>query len=204
MPTPSGSTQTATGRATAEPAYAADSPAGTVLRLHACRVEGRYAEMLELLTPENREEVRDLVLAVDQLIAAEMTLRRKLVKELGEGSATRFNQRDQVANILGPFSRDIRIVDEKISGDSAEVSLQVAARVPLETVKLVGGDGGAWRVKVDEPIDGLSGEIRNLAKATDKVAAELERRHLSLEEVEKELNLRQAPILKRMALIIDQ
>ena len=175
----------------------------TVRRLHQCRVAGRYQEMLTLIAPRHREPIMVLVRAVDELIAAEEHLQRSIREVVGEGSATHFSRRQQVVNVFGALSRDVEVIDETVTGDTARVAIQVASRIPLETVDLELYDG-RWRVVSDEPIPGLAAELRNLAKATRRVVSELQRRRLTAEGVYRELALRQRPVFERIAKLTEQ
>lgn len=161
-------------------------------------MDGRYNDMAELLLPEQREPVLAIVRAVDELIAAEFAFREAVKRRLGEGSASYFARRDQVANILGPLSRDVVVLAEVVEGDSATVSFQVAKRVPVETVEVVRRDG-VWYVKTDKPIEGLADALRDLANATRRVSSELEQRNWSRQQIARELDLRHAEVLKRIA-----
>ncbi len=188
----------------AKPPTAADlSPKQVVQQLHAHRSQGRYRQMCTLLVEERRRPVEALVLAVDELVAAESGLQEAIRRAIGEGSATHFAQRQQVANIIGVLSRDVRVVREQIAGDEAEVTIQVAGRVPLEVVRLERRDG-VWQVQTDEPISGLAETLRDLAAVTRRMAGEVERRAFTAEEINHELALRQAPVLRRIAELVDE
>lgn len=174
------------------------SPIEVVRALHEARWSGKHSAMQEHLVISQRNAVLDLVRAVDQLIAAENVLQDAVRKTVGEGSALRFHQRMQVANIIGPLSRDVEVVSELVEGTRAQVTFQVAGRVPLEQVKLV-QEGGRWRVRTDEPIPGLADALRDLAGVTRRFAGEIPRGQLDAAKIERELALRQAPIMRRIA-----
>ena len=159
--------------------------------------------MLTLIAPQYREPIMVLVRAVDELVAAEARLQRAIREVVGEGSATHFRRRQQVVNILGALSRDVEVIYESVTGDTARVTIQVASRIPLETVDLEKHEG-RWLVVSDEPIPGLAAELRNLAKATRRVVGELQRRRLTVEGVYKELALRQRPVFERIAKLTEQ
>ena len=179
------------------------SPLETVRFIHQCRTNGKYQDMLDSFEPEHRSAIMSLVLAVDELVAAEARLQRKLRENVGEGTATHFGHRTQVANILGPLSRDVKVVSEKISGDTAEVSFQVASRLPLESVKLK-KQNETWLMVMEKTIPELAVELRNLAGTIRRVADELAGRNYTAQQVYKELNLRQQPILERIAKLVSE
>jgi hypothetical protein len=174
------------------------SPAEVVRAAHAARWSGRQAELLALIVAEQRGAVLELVLAVDQLIAAEDVLQEALRATIGEGSAERFRQRRQVANIIGPFSRDVEIISERSEAEQAEVMIQVAGRVPLERVDLV-RPGSNWLIRTDDPIPGLAAALSELAAVTRRFASDVVRGRMKAEALERELALRQTPVLRRVA-----
>lgn len=174
------------------------SPIETLRALHAARWSGRYSAMQELIVPEQRDAVVSLVLAVDQLIAAENNLQQTLRATIGEGSAQRYRQRTQVANIIGPLSRDVRWISEHLDGAHAVVMMQVADRIPLERVELTQSPTG-WLVQTDKPIPGLAEALGELAAVTRRFAAEVQRNRFEATAIERELTLRQTPVLRRIA-----
>ena len=187
----------------AETASIALSPRQVVEKLHEYRLAGKYDELQELVVPEQRSAIVELVLSVDELIAAESALSHAIQERVGEGSAVRFERRAQVANILGPLSRDVNVMAQHLDGDRATVEIQVAGRVPLERVELH-REGGVWRIHPDKPIPGLAEELRNLADATRRVRSMLQRREMEADDVFNELAKRQQPALERMARLTAQ
>ncbi|MCB9866383.1 MAG: hypothetical protein H6816_07085 [Phycisphaerales bacterium] len=195
---PSSASATTTSTVSAKAPTVSRSPSATVKDLHDARWSGQHKAMLALIVPEQRDAVLSLVLAVDQLIAAEDMLQQALRNGIGEGSAERFRQRRQVANIIGPLSRDVEVVGEHIDGDHAEVTIQIAGRVPLERVELVHRDAG-WLVQTDDPIPGLADALKDLAAVTRRFAGDVKRSHYDAATAEHELELRQTPVLRRIA-----
>ena len=179
------------------------SPQEVVQKLHECRLSGQYDDLQELVCVEQRTAIVELVLSVDELVAAESALSRMIHERVGEGSAVRFERRAQVANILGPLSRDVEVMSQHINGDRATVEIQVAGRVPLEQVELR-REEQSWLVWPDKPIPGLADELRNLADATRRVRTMLQRREMEAEDVFKELAKRQQPALQRIARLTAQ
>ncbi len=158
--------------------------------------------MQDLIVPDYRTEILELILSVDELVAAELKFQNSVREVVGEGTATYFAHRMQVANIVGPFSRDVEAVSETITGNTARVAIQVAGRVPLEEVALTNLEG-KWLVQSDKPIPKLADELRNLARTTRSVADDVVRRHLTAKQAQHELDLRQEPVLKRINDLID-
>ncbi|HEY3245310.1 MAG TPA: hypothetical protein VGM03_18365 [Phycisphaerae bacterium] len=163
-------------------------------RYHA---ERRAEPLRELLEPQVRTAIMELLEGVDQVASANDVLQARLKARLGEGVAARLD-RSGVANAVGPFSPAARVIDEKIDGQRAVVTYQIADRLPLSEVNLVLGDD-RWLIQSDQPIPGLAAEMRNLAEALRIVADRVESDKLDADGAAKELELRQRPVLDRIA-----
>ena len=173
-----------------------EGPLDTLRRVRHYRLGGRVSAIAPHLVPEQRDAVIEHILSVDELTAAGESLKVRVDRVLGAGSADAFD-RTAVANVLGPFSRDVECVSEVIKGDTAVVRIRVDGRLPLVDVSLIRGDK-RWLIQTDPPVPGVSAELRKLARAIEHVADEVEDRQLSAEQIEKELDLRQRPILERI------
>ncbi|MFH0982956.1 MAG: hypothetical protein V2A79_15660 [Planctomycetota bacterium] len=164
--------------------------------MHQYRRAGQVTALASYLAPEQRDAVVEHILCVDELTAAGESLKARIYRIVGPGSADAFD-RTGVANALGPFSRDVECVSEMIEGDTAVVSILVGGRLPLENVHLVRADD-RWLIQTDPPIPGVATELRKLARVLYRVADEVERRQLTADQIEKELTLRQRPVLERL------
>lgn len=173
-----------------------EGPLDTLRRVRRYRLGGRVAAIAPYLVPEQRDAVIEHILSMDELTSAGESLKARVKRVLGAGSADAFD-RTAVANALGPFSRDVEYVSEVTEGDTAVVIIRVGGRLPLEQVNLVRGDK-RWLIQTDPPVPGVSAELRKLARALERVADDVDRRQLSAEQIEKELTLRQRPILERI------
>ncbi len=175
--------------------------------MHDQRVSGRLGPLAEFLLPEQQPQVIDLIRAVDRLTRANEVLQAAVLRHIGAGSASVFD-RSQVANMIGVFSRDVAILDERMEGDGAVVTIQVADRVPLEEVHLVRRGGPlsphcGWLLRTDPPIDGLAKELRNLAEVLIETARRLAKEPMTAAQLRGELELRQAAIWRRLTALID-
>ncbi len=173
------------------------SPIDTVQRVHDYRLAGQIGRIEPYLWPEQRAAVVELIRAVDRLVWANEVLQAAVTKHLGRASAGIFD-RSQVANIIGVFSKDVELIDQRINGEQAVVTIQVAAQVPLEEVQLVRRNG-RWLIRTDSPIPALAGELRNLADALIGTARRVERKQLTVAQLRRELDAREAPIGRRIA-----
>ena len=187
-PTPS-----AAGRAGDEvvspiPGRVPDTPMETARLLRQLRTSGRLAQLRPYLAPDHCEAILDVILAVDQLAVAADELRSAVGDTIGEATADLYDF-TAAANALELFSRDVELVDEQIRGDEASVVIQVASRVPLNTVRFR-RITGRWILQTDRPIGGLPGAVLELAAAMRRCAVDQRRNHWTIERLNKELDRR--------------
>lgn len=176
------------------------SPLDTVRLVHRYRCEGRLAAIEPYLVPEQRQAVVEHILSMDELAAASESLKARVHRVVGPGSADAFD-RTGIVNAVGPFSQQVECLSERVEGETAVVRIRVGGRFPLESVDLARGESG-WMIRTDPPIPGLSGEVRNLARILNQVAEETERRQLSAEQIRRELAVRERPVMKRISDLI--
>ncbi|MFQ5489979.1 MAG: hypothetical protein ACE5GE_04590 [Phycisphaerae bacterium] len=152
--------------------------------------------MAQHVIPPSRPAVIELVRAVDQLVLANRALQEQIKASGAVASAVRLD-RPGAANIIDVFSHDVRVVSETTHPDRASVTIQVGGRLPLSEVTLIRGPTG-WQIQPDPPVPGLAAEIRNLAKAQQRVARQVVKQHLTLEQIQHELAFWEQPILQRI------
>jgi len=173
------------------------SPLKAVARMREYRRMGRISLVERSTVPERRAAVGELLHTADRLERAGEALHEAVRKHLGLASAEMFDY-SQVANIIGVFSRDVELIDQRIEGDTAVVTIQVAGRVPLDEVRLVLREGN-WLITTDPPIAGLAGELRKLADVWLDLSQQIERKGLTAAQLKRELDARQSPIARRLA-----
>jgi len=173
------------------------SPLDTVRRVHDYRVGGNLAQIEAHLLPEQRPFVLELLLAVDQFLAADQALRASATRNIGPASAMAFDRSD-VADMLGVFSHHLSALDETIDGDRAVVTIQVADRVPLQSVNLV-RRADVWLIETDPPIPGAAREIRAMAAVLTEAAQSLAQKPITAAELQAEIQSRQAAVARRLA-----
>ena len=183
--------------ATFAPGPEALSPSDVVRRVNEYRCAGRRGLIEECIVPEQRTAVLELVQAIDQLLAANEGLRQAICTHLGTAQAASFDL-SGMANYAGVLSRDVCVIDEQITGDRAEVTIQIAKRVPLDTVELVRRDG-RWLIRTENPTPGVAAEVCKLARVLREGARALKDKHWTAEQLRSELSARQAPITRRIA-----
>jgi hypothetical protein len=173
------------------------SPAETVRQVHKLRAAGQLELLEAYLLPDQRPHIVGLIHAMDQLLSANQVLQASVTRHLGPATAAAFDRSD-AANAIGVFSREVQILNERVEGDKAFVTIQVAGRVPLEEVELVRRPG-RWKVRTDPPIPEVSEELRKLAEVLVQAARRLEAKGLTAAELKRELDSQQAPIGRRLA-----
>jgi hypothetical protein len=172
------------------------SPLQTVRRVHELRLAGELVLLERYLVPEQRRAIIELIQSVDQLVLANHVLREAVTEHLGAATAQRFD-RPQVANIIGVFSHDVEILGERIEGDEAVVTIQVARRLPLSQVELMRTATG-WRIQTDPPIEGVAGEIRRLAQTMTDAARRVRLKKLTSDGLQHILAVRWAQVERRI------
>lgn len=173
------------------------SPSDTIRRVHEHRLAGRVTRIGPHLLPEQRLAVLDLIRAVDRLAGGNDVLRSAAEKQFGAASAMAFD-RPAIGDIIGVFSRDVEVIDERIDGDSATVTIQVGGRVPLQEVRLIHRDR-RWLIESDPPITGVADQLRKLADIMLDTARRVREGKLTAAALQEELDARAAPIGRRLA-----
>lgn len=184
-------------RSVADAADASDlSPIEVVRRVHEYRLAGRLGLVAQHVLPDQRPHVLQLIRAVDRLLQANQALQAAVTNHIGPASAEGFD-RSQVANIIGVFSNEVEILDQRLDGEVAVVTVQVARRVPLDEVTLVRLED-RWLIQTDPPIPGVADELRRLAEVLLDAARMLDKQAMTPIELKKELDLREASIGRRI------
>ena len=178
------------------------TPADTVRRVNQLRRAGRFQEMTNYVSQEHQTAVSELIHAVDQLILDNRVLQHCIRASGATASAALFD-RSNVANIIGVFSNDITVIKEDVTGATAVVNIQVADRLPLDRVDLE-LQQDRWVIRPDPPIPGLAAELRNLGQALRRVAEAVETRNLAVDQIDREMEFWQRPVLTRIRKLIDQ
>lgn len=178
------------------------TPIETVRRVQEYRASGQLSLLEPYLLAEQRAPIIELLQSMDQLIAAGAALQAAVEKHIGTASAEAFD-RSGAADILGAFSKHVEILREEVNGETAKVTIQVAQRVPLESISLVRRDGH-WVIREEQPIPGVAEALRGLARIDAALARELAKKKMTAAELHQELKLRRAPIQRRLAGIYQQ
>ena len=160
----------------------------TARLLRQLRTSGRLGQLRPYLMPDHCEAILDVILAVDQLAIAAAELQSAIRDTIGEATADRYDF-TSAANALELFSHDVELVDEQVRGDQASIVIQVASRVPLNTVRFR-RINGRWILQTDPPIAGLPEGVLELAAAMRRCARDQRRNRWTIERLNKELDRR--------------
>lgn len=172
------------------------SPIETLQRIRAHRLAGRFQSLQPYLRPDQRRQVVDLIQAVDRLDRANDVLQAAVTRRFGPATARMFD-RSGARNAIGVFSENVKLLTERLEGETAVVAIQVADRVPLIDVRLSRRDD-RWVLQTDPPIPGMAAELAKLAEALVGTARLLDENELTSQELRRELALREAAVGHRL------
>lgn len=131
----------------------AETPASLLVHLCNLHRQHAYKEMESMVEPARVGILVNTLMAVDQLLQAGAQLQQTAEQRLGPRAAVVCDISD-VADYLGPFSRNMAVVSTRIEGDRAIVVYQAGSRVPVERAE-VRRTAGRWIYVPDEPDEGL-------------------------------------------------
>ncbi len=160
------------------------SPRETVARLLEARSSREYQAMRNMIVPERAKDVIAMLAAVDDFLAANDQLCKLARDEIGLGVAEAIDQ-SQLSYHLDIFSKYVKLMDESITGDTAQVAFLVDEQLPARHAqfRLI---NGRWRY------DPGPGEFAQLGEAFGRMAYGLRqvldgirRQQLSLEQLRR-------------------
>ncbi|MBN1344500.1 MAG: hypothetical protein JXQ73_17555 [Phycisphaerae bacterium] len=175
---------------------ALDSPLGVATALRTWHRQGRYRELDEYVVTDQRALMVDTLMALSRMLQANDRAQRLLVAHHGEMLAADFDL-SLLADHLGLFSRNVEFCSERIDGDRAIVSAQVAGRVPLEEYRFL-RQQGRWVYAPASPMPSLPDLIRQLAVGLELFAGAIENQSLSPKQVHSEFKHRVVTRVKRI------
>jgi len=173
------------------------NPQRSLLLLRERYQHRQYAKMTSLVTPAARDSLFRLLASVDRLGAVNHRVRSIIEKQLGTGSADRWDLAALKEN-LGVFSDEVKIIDTSIEADRASVAYQVGDTLPLRSATWV-RHNKTWQYQ-PELIDDLPREIIRLSKALERLADALEAKDaLSPTDIDSEYRYRVVPRIEQIA-----
>jgi hypothetical protein len=181
-------------------ATTASSPADPVATLQAIRQWHRarqYRLIEQYVVPDRRAHLVDTLVAVDQVLAADRRLRDVLGSQFGPEAALWLDL-SFLEFRLGPFSRQVTVVQSRSHDRGATVTIQIADRVPLVDVAFVQNDAGRWQYQPDEPIPDMPKLLGRLAGALDALADEMSSPGATAEQLERSCKERIIPLIQAL------
>ncbi|HOA72912.1 MAG TPA: hypothetical protein PL151_07455 [Phycisphaerae bacterium] len=157
--------------------------------LRACWRSGSYGGMRPYLHPSGREGLIDLLIAVDELSQANATVLTALAEACPEADVSRYDLASILQNNLELFSRDVKWVDLRESGDTAIVTVQIAGRLPLRELRFECNDD-VWQY-VPGPEDPRTiEEVRRRSRRLRQIALSFQDRRMTPQQVDYEFKIR--------------
>lgn len=158
-----------------------ESPKIVLQRLLDHRTLHRYHDLAALVVPPRGSEVLNVLMAVDEFLAANGRLCDWIRTHVAVGLAQTIDQSyvlddlaDYAGDDLGVFSRRVTLLDEAVGDSAATVGYTVEGRVPAKCVRLR-VIGGQWLYDPGPPVsEHLPAAFRDMARGLDLVLAELE------------------------------
>lgn len=106
--------------------------------------------------------------SIDRVLDAHDRLQENARRQFGDQIHHAWNV-NAMQNNLGIFSRDIHIISQSLGGDTAEVTLQAADRVPLVRANFRRVDG-EWKLVSSIADDDICNSLDEFAARIDSVA----------------------------------
>lgn len=159
-----------TGAATSRPASL--TPRQTAARLIELHRARRFDELAAWVVPEQADEVRRYLQAVDGFLAANARLCAWVSAEVGPGAVASIDFAALAAN-LDIFSRYVDLLDEVVEGDAATVTYTVDARLPSRRAAFRRVDG-SWRYDPGGGPPGAAAALESMAVGLKTLMADLE------------------------------
>ncbi len=150
--------------------------------------ERRYRLLEPYVEPEQRVLLVDTLMAFNRFLEANERSQRRLWAMHGERVGVEFDL-SHLADAMGLFSPDVEFRSERIDGNQAVLSVQVAGRVPLEEHQFVRRDR-RWVYAPESPIPSLPELIHELAAGMEEFTRQLEKGDLSVARVRSEFRHR--------------
>ncbi len=175
-----------------------DTLRGTFDALRDAYARAAYLRLWPMIEKGSREEVVGVLLALDELLAANAAALDAIESSCAECDPAAFDWGARLENNLGVFSKEVEYVGEQVGGERGAITIQVAGRLPLEQVTFARREG-RWVYVPDASSSGLIPVLRDAAHGLDRIALVLRKRSVTPSEVVEEYAIRVSPKLDRIA-----
>ena len=188
---------------TADASPACQGPQGVPLslqetydRLRDLRARRSYVAMRPHVDPEFRDEVIDLLIAMDELLAANAGAQSALQKTCPDVDARMFDM-SPMTNRLELLSRDVELVGLHEEPDSAKITLQIADRARPQQAQFERRDG-RWLYMPGPGAKELTLVARNITLSLNRIALVVSEGPMTRDQIESEYRLRVCRKLKQI------
>lgn len=151
---------------------ASTSPARVAALLHEAHVRRDYGRIASWIADSRRQATIDFLRAVDAVLDSHADLRSVARRRFGEATSDPWRL-DAMANNLGLFSEDVRLLNQVFTGTTASVTLQEGDHVPLVRAVFEKTDQ-SWRYRPQATPVAVTPELRRLASILTEITASLE------------------------------
>jgi hypothetical protein len=156
-----------------------------------------YLAMWSYVDPARRDELMDLLMAMDELLSANAATLRSIQASCPGIDARAFDL-SSVADHLGLFSRRIEVIEEQAGAQVGVLTVQVAGRLPLVPLEFRKEDG-RWVYDPGTTLPEMTNIIRQMADAMNRVAFVVSMGPRTREEIGEEFRCRISPKLEQIS-----
>ena len=177
--------------------------------LRAWHSRGAYTAMRPYLDPNTGEDLIDLLVAMDELLAANAGTQAAIRQACPELDPRRYDLA-YIEQYMGFLSKDVEYVRERDKGDQAVVVVQVGGRMPLEELQFrryrETRGPSRWIYLPGSDVPQLVPLIREVAGALSQITLVLSTsKKATPEEVRNEFEIRiQRRIMKKVAAMMEK
>lgn len=171
--------------------------------LRAWHAAGAYQAMRPYIDPSVGEEVLDLLIALDELMAANAGAQDAIRRACPQADLTRLDL-SYLEQYMGLFSRDTTFLREIQKDDRTTVIAQIGDRLPLEELQFrrehVRGQPGRWVYVPGRSVPKLVQLLRDMTRALDQITLVMaDAKDVTPEKVMDEYRIRVVAKLRRYA-----
>lgn len=161
-----------------------------------------YLAMVPYIEPDNRRQVVGLLVAADELLAANAGARKAIDRHCPQIMRDRYELAPLVTHNLEMFSAKIKVVGQREEESKGVISIEIEG-VPTAVEVDFRLFNGRWVYVPGPGLDQIVAGYRDVAKALNGVAQSLNfSDDMTPEQVEREYQLRVIPKLKQMSRVM--
>lgn len=173
-----------------------ETVAGTYELLHQLRDRRAYLAMEPYIDARHKRAVIDLLVAMDELLAANRAALAAAEEHCPEFDTRRLDM-TFLANRLSLFSEQIELKSTQIEGDQAIARVQIGGRLPLKDLRFE-RRAGRWVYLPGEQGGDLASIVREMADAMNRLTRFIQKGGQDRRDVENAYRLYMGPPMERM------